>query len=264
MPYSRANGVDIWYETAGDGPALVFAHANPFDHDLWMYQSAHFSTWFRVVNIDLRAYGRSVKMTTPYALKDLCDDVVGVMKDAGVARVIYAGCSIGVSIGILLGLDHPEMFDALILVGGGSSASGRFQTRIDGYTSDLRGYHPKHMRDLVRPEFAQGKLGAYLLGNFAERDFRLDGQAIAQTFRAGNGTDTTARLPTMKVPVLAINGEFDNARPTTERTAALIPGAVHKILPNTGHACCLEDPAGFDALVIEFLTARGLMPGELA
>ena len=74
------------------------------------------------------------------------------------------------------------------------------------------------------------------------------------------GTDTTARLPTMKVPVLAINGEFDNARPTTERTAALIPGAVHKILPNTGHACCLEDPASFDALVVEFLAARGLMP----
>jgi hypothetical protein len=38
------------------------------------------------------------------------------------------------------------------------------------------------------------------------------------------------------------------------------PGAVHKVLPGTGHACCLEDPAGFDALVIDFLQARKLMP----
>ena len=36
--------------------------------------------------------------------------------------------------------------------------------------------------------------------------------------------------------------------------------AVHKFLPGTGHACCIEDPAGFDALVLEFLSARGLLP----
>jgi pimeloyl-ACP methyl ester carboxylesterase len=39
-----------------------------------------------------------------------------------------------------------------------------------------------------------------------------------------------------------------------------VPGAVHKVLPGTGHACCIEDPAGFDGLVIDFLRARGLMP----
>jgi pimeloyl-ACP methyl ester carboxylesterase len=33
--------------------------------------------------------------------------------------------------------------------------------------------------------------------------------------------------------------------------------ANHKILPGTGHACCIEDPAGFDRLVIDFLDARG-------
>jgi pimeloyl-ACP methyl ester carboxylesterase len=32
------------------------------------------------------------------------------------------------------------------------------------------------------------------------------------------------------------------------------------MLPGTGHACCIEDPAGFDALVIDFLRAHALMP----
>ena len=88
MPISRANGVDIWYEVTGAGPALVFIHANPFDHDLWMYQAAHFSTWFRVVGIDIRGYGRSAKVTTPYGLADMCDDVIGVMDDLGIARAV--------------------------------------------------------------------------------------------------------------------------------------------------------------------------------
>ena len=260
MPYSRANGVDIWYEVAGDGPAMVLVHANPFDNTLWTYQIAHYSTWFRVISVDIRGYGRSTKQTTPFALKDMCDDVVGVMKDLGVERAVLGGCSVGSSIAILLGLDHPDLFDAVILVGGNSEASDRYHARIEGYTTDLKEYHLQHMHLLVQPEFSQSRLGAYLLNRYVERQPRLNGDAIAQVFRAGNSTHTTDRLATMKPPVLVINGEFDHSLPAGRRTAGLVPGAVHKVLPGTGHACCLEDPAGFDALVTEFLEARGLMP----
>jgi 3-oxoadipate enol-lactonase len=260
MPLSRANGVDIWYEVTGAGPALVFIHANPFDHDLWMYQAAHFSTWFRVVGIDIRGYGRSAKVTTPYTLKDMCDDVIGVMQDLGIARAVCGGCSVGSGIALLLGLDHPDRFDALILVGGNSSSSDRYPQRIEGYRHDLPGYHIKHLRALVHPQFADSRLGRHLLNQFVERQPRLRGEAIAQVFMAGNHTDTTARLPTMRVPILVINGELDHSLPAGRKTASLVPGAGHKVLLGTGHACCIEDPAGFDALVIDFLHARGLMP----
>jgi 3-oxoadipate enol-lactonase len=260
MPYSRANGVEIWYEVTGVGPAIVFIHANPFDHDLWLYQAAHFSTWFRVVTIDIRGYGRSAKVTSAYSLKDMCDDVIGVMQEAGIGRAICAGCSVGSGIALLLGLDHPDRFDALVLVGGNSGASSRYQSRIEGYRNDLPGYHIKHMRELVSPGFAESRLGRHLLHMFVEREPRLRGEAIAQVFMAGNHTDTTARLPTMQVPTLVINGELDRSLPAGQKTASLIPGAVHKVLPGTGHACCIEDPSGFDRLVIEFLDARALMP----
>ena len=260
MPMSRANDVDIWYEVTGAGPAMVFIHANPFDHDLWMYQVAHFSTWFRIISVDIRGYGRSAKVITPFSLEDMCEDVLGVMDDAGVASAICMGCSVGSGIALLLGLDNPDRFNALILVGGNSGASGRYQQRIDGYRGDLADYHIKHMRELVSPQFAQTKLGQHLLNQFVEREPRLKGEAIAQVFMAGNHTDTTGRLPTMRVPTLVINGELDNSLPAGQRTASLVPGAVHKVLPSTGHACCIEDPAGFDTLVIEFLRARGLMP----
>jgi 3-oxoadipate enol-lactonase len=260
MPFSRANGVDIWYEVTGDGPAIVLIHANPFDHDLWMYQTAHFSTWFKVVGIDIRGYGRSEKVTTAFSLKDMCDDVVGVMQDAGITHAICGGCSVGSGIAILLGLDHPDRFDALILVGGNSGASDRYKKRVEGYRNDLADYHIQHLRDLVHPQFAASRLGGHLLNLFVEREPRLQGEAIAQVFMAGNHTDSTARLPAMKVPTLVINGEFDHSLPAGEKTASLVPGAVHKILPGTGHACCIEDPAGFDSLVIDFLYTRGLMP----
>jgi len=260
MPYSRANGVDIWYEVAGDGPAMVLIHANPFDHDLWMYQAAHFATWFKVVGIDIRGYGRSAKVTTAYALKDMCDDAVGVMKDLGITRAVLGGCSVGSGIAIMLGLDHPELFEAIFLVGGNSGSSSRYQGRIDNYRKGLKDFHIQHLRDLVAPAFADSRLGRHLLNMWVERQPRLMGEAIAQVFMAGNHTDNTERLPDMSVPTLVINGEFDNSLPAGKRTASLVPGAVHKVLPGTGHACCLEDPAGFDQIVMDFLRSQKLMP----
>jgi 3-oxoadipate enol-lactonase len=72
----------------------------------------------------------------------------------------------------------------------------------------------------------------------------------------------TPRLATMKVPTLVINGEYDNSLAGGKKTASLIPGAVHKVLPETGHACNIEDPATFDGFVIDFLRANHLMPAS--
>ena len=260
MPYSRANGVDIWFEVKGDGPPLVLIHANPFDHDLWLYQSAHFSTWFSVVAIDIRGYGRSAKVTTPFSLKAMCDDVAGVMDDLQIARAIVMGCSVGSGIAIGLGLDHPDRCEALVLVGGNSGASDRYMKRVEGYRANLSDYHIKHMRELVAPAFAESRLGRHLLSLFVEREPRLQGDAIAQVFTAGNSTDRTPRLHEIRAPTLVINGEFDHSLAAGRRTASLVPGAEHRVLAGTGHACCIEDPAGFDALVLEFLRARGLLP----
>ena len=132
MPFSIANGVKIWFETAGDGPAMILIHANPFDHDLWLYQTAHFSTWFKVITVDIRGYGRSDKVTDPFTLKDMCNDVLGVLSDLQVDRAILGGCSVGSGTALLLALDYPELFKALILVGGNSGASSRYHKRIDG------------------------------------------------------------------------------------------------------------------------------------
>jgi pimeloyl-ACP methyl ester carboxylesterase len=42
----------------------------------------------------------------------------------------------------------------------------------------------------------------------------------------------------------------------------LIKGARHEVIKGAGHLCILENPAAFDALVIEFLTANGLYPEQ--
>jgi 3-oxoadipate enol-lactonase len=261
MPYSTANGIKIYYEVSGEGLPFVMIHANPFDHNLWMYQIAHFSTFFKVIALDIRGYGRSAKPTTPFTLEDMANDVLGVCREEDVKEAIVGGVSVGSGIALLLGLDYPEMFKALILVGGNSGGSESIEQRIHGYTTiGIEKYHIQHLKELVASDFPQTKLGRYLLNTFVERGPWLSGESIGQIFRARGGTDMTPRLGSMKLPTLVINGEYDNSLPAGKRTASLIPGAVHRILPKTGHACCIEDPAGFDNFVIEFLNSHGLMP----
>ena len=203
MPYSTSNGLKIYYEVSGEGLPFVMVHANPFDHNLWMYQIAHFSTYFKVVAIDIRGYGRSDKPETPFSLKDMADDVLGVCRDDDIKEAILGGVSVGSGMAILLGLDHPEMFKAIILVGGSSGPGGSIDKRIHGYTKiGIEKYHIQHLRELVAPEFPETKLGKYLLNTFVERDPWLSGESIGQIFRARGGLDMTPRLATMKVPTL--------------------------------------------------------------
>jgi len=160
---------------------------------------------------------------------------------------------------LLIGLDRPELAAAVILVGGSSKGGANIVERVAGYTSaDLRGYQRAHIRELVAPGFCDTPLGGWVLDLFSENAHTLSGQCIAQIFRAREACDMRERLAGMTPPTLVINGAHDVSLKRGTETAALIPGAQHAVIPGTGHACCIEDPAAFDEAVMEFLKARGL------
>jgi 3-oxoadipate enol-lactonase len=261
MPFASNRGVKIYYETYGDGPPMVLVHANPFDHRLFTYQIASLAPYFRLVALDIRGYGRSDKPTTPFTLNDMADDVLAVCTQEKISRAVFVGVSVGSGMSLLIGLGRPDMCDAIILVGGSSKGGADIAGRVAGYTSaDLRGYQRSHIRELVAPGFCDTKLGAWVLDLFSEQADALSGQCIAQIFRAREGCDMRDRLVGMKSPTLVINGAHDVSLQRGGETASMIPGAKHVVLPGTGHACCIEDPAAFDKAVMEFLKANKLWP----
>jgi 3-oxoadipate enol-lactonase len=261
VPYAQNDGVRIFYDIAGEGPAMVLIHANPFDHNLWAYQTARFSNRFKVIASDLRGYGRSDKIETPFGLADLARDILAVCNDAGVDRAIVGGISVGSGIALALALDHPDLVHALVLVGGASSRPDAYDGRIAGYEGNrFPGYRHTHMQECFAPGFSSTPLGRHLIDGFTELNPVLSGKAIGQVFRARGAVDLRPRLPSLRVPTIVINGEHDMSLQLGRETASLIPGAVHKMLKNTGHCCNLEDPAAFDAAVIEFLRTNRLWP----
>ena len=266
MPVSKANGLDIHYSVTGSGPPLVMIHALPFDRGLWDYQVAAFQDRFTCIAMDLRGWGDSAKPHEPFNLRDMGDDVMGVLRDLGITEnAVVLGCSIGSKIALMLACDHPDVFSAAILVGGNSGPQNQFDHRIAAYRAHaangtFRDYHLGHLRHGVTQGWADSEVGRAFLQGFVERGAALDAECIAQVFGALTVSDLTPRLPAYRSPTLIVNGEHDSALAGGTRTASLITQAEHVILPATGHCCFVEDPSQFNECMTDFLTRHGLMP----
>jgi pimeloyl-ACP methyl ester carboxylesterase len=109
----------------------------------------------------------------------------------------------------------------------------------------------------VSDDFARSPVGRYLLDSFLELTHELSGKSISEIFRARSTVNLQSRLSAVAVPTLVINGATDVSLESGRYTASRIPNALHRIVPGAGHICCLEKPAEFDRLVLDFLDAQG-------
>jgi pimeloyl-ACP methyl ester carboxylesterase len=260
MPYARNGDISVYYEVAGEGPPLVMLHANPCDHRMWMYQMAHFSTWFRVIAPDMRAYGRTDKPTQAYPFSALVNDVLAVCKQEDVTEGILAGASMGSKMAFKFLTEHPGIFKANIQVGGNAFRGSSYDDRIRGYLgagSTLAFYREQHLKELFAPGFSETNRGKHLVSMILEDSENLSGEAIATLFQSFDNVDLASEVDQISIPTLIINGAYDNSLTGGKKTSELIPGAEHAIIEDAGHLCILEKPEEFDKRFIDFLRSHG-------
>jgi 3-oxoadipate enol-lactonase len=116
VPTVEVNGARLWYDEAGDGPALLLLHGGLGDSGLWEPVVPFLAEEFRVIRTDLRFFGRSTGPAAPWSW---IDDIVGVLDELGCERVALAGLSLGGRLAIEIALDYPERITALALVATG-------------------------------------------------------------------------------------------------------------------------------------------------
>src|SRR5262245_36296051 len=65
--YLEVEGGKIFYEVAGQGPAIVMFHDGLLHRETWDEQFASFAKNYRVIRWDRRGYGRSDIPKAPYS-----------------------------------------------------------------------------------------------------------------------------------------------------------------------------------------------------
>ena len=79
MAVTKANGIQVWYETKGDGGYLFNIHGSGLGHGNFAALTPLLTENFSVVDFDLRGYGESDKPQGTYGLDVWADDVAALM-----------------------------------------------------------------------------------------------------------------------------------------------------------------------------------------
>lgn len=253
----NVDGGSLYYESAGDGAAVVLLHGGATDRRLWDRQFQSWAEEFRVVRYDERGFGKSISSKTPYGGHD---DLGGLLDHLELQRATLVGLSLGGRIALDYAIEHPERVDALVLVGAGISGFDWSAGSVDFGLID------EAVRagdgELAAERWLETDYMAPVMRNPATAPFvrRLTMENAASWLRTRVEREldppAIARLHEVRVPVLVVVGERDV--PEIKRIARHIATGVARsseiILPGAGHLPNLEAPDRFELTVRPFLS----------
>jgi pimeloyl-ACP methyl ester carboxylesterase len=264
-------GTRLAVHTAGSGLPLVLLHAFPLDHSMWALQEP-LAEQVRLVVPDLRGFGGSDE-GVPEGITALADDVVALLDALHVSDpAVICGISMGGYVAQHVAARHPDRVAAVILVAtkleadsaearaGRSDLAAKVGRLGLGILADAM--IPRLLADSAEARGAPGRAHVEAL---LRRTILMQRVETVQAALAALGSrpDMTDALRRLRPPALLVAGAEDAITPPAclEAAEAIIPKAKLLIVPGAGHMVPLEQPAVFNAAVLEFL--REIPEGRL-
>jgi 3-oxoadipate enol-lactonase len=255
-----ANGISMNYQLEGpaSAPVVTLSHSLATNLSMWDPQIPALASRYRVLRYDTRGHGGTDAPEGPYSLEQLAEDARALLKALEIARTHFIGLSMGGMIGQILGLEHPQLLQSLVLCDTSSRVPAEAKptwderirvARAQGmephveptigrwFTAPFREKRPdvvNPVRAMIRATNPQGYIGC--------------GQAIA-------ALDLTDRLNAIMLPTLIIVGEDDPGTPVaaSRMIHERIKGSEMVILKLASHLSNMEQPEAFNRAVTAFL-----------
>lgn len=217
----------------------------------------------RVVAIDQRGFGLSSAIPDAFDFLGVLDDTAAVLEALDLRDAIIVGHSTGGMVALGLALHHPEVVNQRVrgLVLLNSTARLPADDRrnralvaaMDWPVLERLSRHPRHGVVLTRGNFG---VGPHRQDVEAARLIGLESPVASRRgfSRRLLGTDLTAELPNVQVPVLAIGGSADRIVAAREsmRLGRLLPNARVHIFDGAGHMLPMERAAAVSDLIVDF------------
>ena len=249
---------------SGKGPPLLLFHSLLSDRASFDAIVPELSKSFRVIVPELPGFGRSQAVTG--GLAAVADRMAQAVKDAaGGEATILLGNGYGGFVALQMAIRHPDIACKLILADCGAAFSepGREAFRNMAAVSIAKGLSAitdVAMRRLFAPEFQAQHPD--LMRDRREAFLRTDPDVFRAACDALAGLDLRPDLGQVKLPVLVMVGEHDEATPPpmSRELAAGLPRAHLKIIPGCAHVPQLQSPRLFLDLIGDFLPATSSAP----
>jgi len=266
MPRAALNGVELYYEETGSGYPVLFCHEFAGDYAAWDPQVRAFGRLYRCITYSQRGFPPSSVPADPdaYSQDVLIDDLRALVEHLGIRQAHFIGFSMGGNVVLNFALRHPQLCRAIVVAGTGAGSTNRdaFERDIKRAVALMRGSGMRAFAD----RYAEGptrqpfkRTDPYGWSVFRERlsAHAADGQAFSMErvmWRRPTIFSLEDRLSRLAVPTLVAIGDEDE--PCVDVAVFLkrtVPAAGLLVLPQSGHTINLEEPALFNAAVLEFL-----------
>ena len=257
---ATCNDLEVaWFEV-GRGDALVLVHGLADDHRAWRRALPDLALRHRVVLYDLRGHGQTSLGEADGTLRQLGDDLIALLDAIGIDRAAVAGFSLGGTIAMRAGIDHPHRISRLALVATssrvGRPAADWYRQRaamVERKDAQLRETLDRDAADVYAEAPAELDEGLLI-----RRQSTMDprGYGNACNAMAGlNAAPLDPELPAITAPTLIVASEKDRHCPP--KAAAIIASGIGgsrlEVLPDAGHAIPTEKPRELAGLINSFL-----------
>jgi pimeloyl-ACP methyl ester carboxylesterase len=251
MPTLNRNSVQIYYEVHGAGPVILLTHGYSSSADMWRGQIDALSKTHKLLIWDMRGHGRSdyPEDQAAYSEAATVGDMAALLDAVGADKAVIGGLSLGGYMSLAFNRAHPERVEALLIIDTGP-----------GYRNDeaREGWNQNALRTAERWE-KDGLTRLAASGAEVRQSPHRSAEGLAKAARGmltQRNADVLNSLPTIAVPALVVVGADDAPfLIASDYMAAKIPGAKKVVIPNAGHSANIDQPAGFNAAVKEFLAA---------
>jgi pimeloyl-ACP methyl ester carboxylesterase len=257
MAHAKINGANLWYEVRGQGEPLLLHHGYTASRVNWMPVAERLESRYRIILMECRGTGQSEHTPDGYTLEQYAADVVGLLDHLALERVSFAGHSMGGGIGYLLGLDHSERLDRLILMApipaegvGEITPELREQRLAERRRGDreaiLTRYRAMRFREDVETEAWFEDRAEHIL-SVSEGHFERGAESM-QTL------DVAERLGDLIVPTLMLAGAVDSLLVPNLLDYMRLPNATLEVLSRAGHEVAVHEPERVADAIASFMT----------
>jgi pimeloyl-ACP methyl ester carboxylesterase len=246
---------------AGSGTPLVLLPAFPFDARMWDRVRVGLAEHARVITPDPRGFGRSPLDGAEPDLGVAAADVLAMLDELALDRVVLGGCSMGGYVTMAVLRSAPERIAGLVLIDTRPTADVQ-QAKENRYTMAARA--ERGGVGWLAEEMLPGLLGPTTRErrpDVVDTVRRLVSEAppaaVAWAQRAmAARADSAAVLRAADIPALVLHGEQDTLIPpeAARSMAELLPRAELVMLPESGHLPPLEVPAEVTMAVTGWLS----------
>ena len=113
--YAEVNGINLYYETIGDGRPLILLHGGLGSGEMFGPVRPALAESHQVIAVDLQGHGRTADIDRPIDVSLMADDITALIDHLGLDKPDLVGYSLGGGVALYAAAKIPEKVGRLVV-----------------------------------------------------------------------------------------------------------------------------------------------------